>query len=82
MAWPWLLGHFITAYLRFNPNRRDIAWMFLRPFTSHFRHGYLGGVAEFFDGTMPYAPHGDVLSSASMGELLRVLHEDLLEPES
>jgi predicted glycogen debranching enzyme len=82
MAWPWLLGQFITAYLRYNPKRRDIAWLFLRPFNSHFRHGCLGGVAELFDGTMPYGPHGDVLSAMSLGELLRVLHEDLLEPRA
>ncbi|EFQ23891.1 Amylo-alpha-16-glucosidase [Aminomonas paucivorans DSM 12260] len=80
MAWPWLLGHFVSAYLRFNPNRRDIGWTFLRPFNAHMRHGCLGGVAEFFDGIMPYKPHGDVLSAASLGEILRVLQEDLLKP--
>ena len=26
---------------------------------------------------MPYRPHGDVLSAVSLGELLRVLHENL-----
>ena len=80
MAWPWLLGHFVSAYLRFNPNRTDIGWVFLRPFNAHMRHGCLGGVAEFFDGIMPYKPHGDVLSAASLGEILRVLQEDLLKP--
>ena len=77
MAWPWLLGQFITAYLKFNPTRKDLGWVFIRPFNSHLRHGCLGGVAELFDGMMPYRPHGDVLSAASLGELLRVLHEDL-----
>ena len=37
----------------------------------------LGGVAEYFDGVMPYRPNGDVLSAVSLGELLRVLHENL-----
>lgn len=77
MAWPWLLGQFITAYLRYNPKRTDLGWVFMRPFNSHLRHGCLGGIAELFDGTMPYRPHGDVLSAMSLGELLRVLHEDL-----
>lgn len=80
MAWPWLLGHFITAYLKFNPNRLDIGWIFMRPFNAHMRHGCLGGVAEFFDGIMPYKPHGDVLYAPSLGEILRVLQEDLLNP--
>lgn len=78
MAWPWLLGHFISAYLRFNPGSRDMAWTFIRPFNSHLRHGCLGGVAEYFDGIMPYRPSGDVLSATSQGELLRILHEELL----
>ncbi|NLV82214.1 MAG: amylo-alpha-1,6-glucosidase [Synergistaceae bacterium] len=77
MAWTWLLGHFITAYLKYNPSRKDLGWIFMRPFNSHIRHGCLGGVAEFFDGIMPYRPQGDVLSANALGELLRVLYEDL-----
>lgn len=77
MAWPWLLGQFISAYVRYNPNSMDIAWSFVRPFASHLRRGCVGGVAEYFDGMMPYKPNGDVLSAVSLGELLRVLHEDL-----
>ena len=77
MAWPWLLGQFITAYLRYNPDRKDIAWSFLRPFISHLRKGCLGGVAEIFDGSMPYRPHGDALYAPSVAELLRVIGEDM-----
>lgn len=77
MAWPWLLGQFITAYLRYNPDRKDIAWCFLRPFISHLRKGCLGGVAQIFDGSMPYRPHGDALYSPSVAELLRVIGEDM-----
>lgn len=79
MAWPWLLGHFISAYLKYNPKRKDLGWIFIRPFNSHLRHGCLGGIAELFDGIMPYRPHGDVLSAMALGDLLRVLHEDLHE---
>ena len=81
MAWPWLLGEFITAFLKCYPKRTDLGWAFVRPFNSHLRHGCLGGVAELFDGMMPYRPHGDVLSAMSLGALLRVLHEDLREEE-
>ncbi len=77
MAWPWLLGQFISTYLRYNPEPLDIGWSFIRPFASHLRRGCLGGVAEYFDGVMPYRPNGDVLSAVSLGELLRVLHENL-----
>ena len=77
MAWPWLLGEFISAFLKYNPTRTDLAWIFMRPFNSHLRHRCLGGIAECFDGMMPYKPHGDVLSAMALGELLRVLHENL-----
>lgn len=82
MAWPWLLGHFISAYLKYNPKRTDLGWIFIRPFNSHMRHGCLGGIAELFDGIMPYRPHGDVLNAMALGELLRVLHESLHEAGS
>lgn len=77
MAWPWMLGQFITAFLRYNPDRKEIGWCFLRPFLSHLRKGCLGGVAEVFDGSMPYKPHGDPLYSPSVAELLRVIGEDM-----
>jgi predicted glycogen debranching enzyme len=77
MAQPWLLGQFITAYMKFNPEASEMGWSFIRPFASHLRRGCLGGVAEYFDGMMPYMPAGDVLSAMSLGELLRVIHEDL-----
>lgn len=77
MAWPWLLGQFVTVFMRFNPGENDMGWSFMRPFTSHLRRGCLGGVAEYFDGSMPYRPNGDVLSAVSQGELLRVMHENL-----
>jgi predicted glycogen debranching enzyme len=77
MAWPWLLAHFITAYMRYNPDGEEMGWRFVRPFVSHLRSGCLGGVAEYFDGVMPYKPNGDALSAISLGELLRVMHEDL-----
>ncbi|MDR3355452.1 MAG: amylo-alpha-1,6-glucosidase [Synergistaceae bacterium] len=77
MAWPWLLGHFITAFMRYNPGSYEMGWSFIRPFSSHLRRGCLGGAAEYFDGTMPYNPSGDVISAVSQGELLRVISEDL-----
>lgn len=78
MAWPWLLGQFVTAYMRFHPDKKEVGWSFLRPFASHLRRGCLGGVAEYFDGMMPYRPNGDALSAISQGELLRAMHDDLL----
>ena len=77
MAWTWLLGQFITAYLKYNPAHKEIGWIFMRPFHSHVRHSCLGGISEYFDGIMPYRPYGDVLSATALGEILRVLYENL-----
>jgi predicted glycogen debranching enzyme len=82
MAWPWLLGQFITAFINFNPDRQDLAWCFIRPFKAHLRHGCLGGIAQNFDGSMPYRAHGDALSAISVGEILRVIDEDLQKERS
>ncbi|MFR5881766.1 MAG: amylo-alpha-1,6-glucosidase, partial [Cloacibacillus evryensis] len=71
MAWTWLLGQFITAYLN-----TTLAWIsmgLIRPFNSHLRHG-AGGVAELFDGMMPYRLHGDV--RRRIARELRALHEN------
>ncbi|MCD6183668.1 MAG: glycogen debranching enzyme family protein [Thermovirga sp.] len=77
MAWPWLLGQFISAFVKFNPDKRDIVQYFIKPFRAHLRRGCIGGIAENFDGSMPYLPHGDVVSILSVGEVLRVIYEDL-----
>ena len=29
MAWPWLLGHFITAFMRYNPGAHSMGWSFV-----------------------------------------------------
>jgi len=79
MAWPWLLGQFISAFVKFNPDKKNIVQYFIKPFRAHLRRGCIGGIAENFDGSMPYLPHGDVVSILSVGEILRVIYEDLAE---
>ncbi len=77
MAWPWLLGHFFSALRKFYTEKVSnlrVMWM---PFSAHFEEGCVGGVAEVFDGSMPYDPHGDVIYAPSQGEVIRSFVEDV-----
>jgi predicted glycogen debranching enzyme len=76
-VWPWLLGSFITAYLRAydTPEARTKAWTWLAPFGKHLTEAGLGSVSEIFDAEPPHAPRGCIAQAWSVAELLRVLVE-------
>jgi predicted glycogen debranching enzyme len=80
-VWPWLLGHYIKAYLR--THGRDgktvpYCLKLLEPFLGHVRDAGLGSVSEIFDGDPPHRPGGCIAQAWSVAELIRVLSEDLL----
>jgi predicted glycogen debranching enzyme len=80
-VWPWLMGHYITAYLR--AHGRDAKTMtycfkLLEPFLGHLEDAGLGTISEIFDGDPPHRPGGCIAQAWSVAELLRVLSEDLL----
>ena len=73
-AWPWLMGPFVTAYLKVHRRsaaaRRQVeAW--LRPLHEHLREAGLGQISELFDGDPPYTPRGCIAQAWSVAELLR-----------
>jgi predicted glycogen debranching enzyme len=77
-VWPWLLGPFITAYLKANRNsakgkRQARAW--LAAFDGHLREAGLGQVSEIFDADAPHEARGCVAQAWSVAELLRVAVE-------
>lgn len=80
-AWSWLLGPFITAYLKVNdysPSSREIAREILAPFRRYlFEHG-VGTVHEIFDGDFPHEPRGCISQAWSVAELLRCYVEDVM----
>ncbi|MBI1762758.1 MAG: amylo-alpha-1,6-glucosidase [Acidobacteria bacterium] len=74
-VWTWLLGPFITAYLKVNQNsvgshQQARAW--LAAFAEHLREAGLGQVSEIFDADAPHLPRGCVAQAWSVAELLRV----------
>ena len=79
-VWPWLLGPFITAYLRVNGRSEQArlqarAW--LSPLESHVAEAGLGHVSEIFEGDPPHRPCGCVAQAWSVAEILRVYFENV-----
>jgi len=81
-VWPWLMGPFITAYLRvhrhsFEAMKNVRGW--LRDFEGHLDTGGLGHISEVADGNSPHYPGGCIAQAWSVGEILRAIAEDVLE---
>ena len=81
-AFPWLLGPFVTAFLRVE-GRDDKtlaeAREFLQPCINRIRGDGLGNLCELFDGEPPNAPGGTIASAKGVAEMLRCHVEDILE---
>jgi predicted glycogen debranching enzyme len=82
-VWPWLLGPFISAYLRVHNHRagaKKKAAGWLRAFEAHLEDAGLGQVSEIFDAEPPYRPRGCMAQAWSVAELLRVAVEEVFRP--
>jgi predicted glycogen debranching enzyme len=77
-VWPWLMGPFITAYVKTFGRQRGRAFgsTWLENFEEHLREACLGQVSEIFDGDAPHTPRGCVAQAWSVAELLRAVVED------
>jgi glycogen debranching enzyme len=79
-VWAWLMGPFITAYLKVNESARksrEQAAQWLEAFNGHLRDAGLGQVSEIFDGDQPHHPGGCIAQAWSVAELLRAAAEDV-----
>jgi predicted glycogen debranching enzyme len=79
-VWPWLMGPFVTAYIKVNGDsdaaRRQAAeW--LAPLKAHLADGGLGDIAEIFDGDAPQRPCGCIAQAWSVAEVFRAYVEDV-----
>ena len=70
-VWPWLLGHFVDAWLRLHPDRA-LARSMLRGLEGALHEACLGQISEIFDATPPYLPRGCFAQAWSVAETLRV----------
>jgi predicted glycogen debranching enzyme len=81
-VWPWLLGPFVTAFLKVKG--QGALWLeyalqnFLLPlFTQQISEAGLGTINEIFDGDEPHTPRGCVAQAWSVAEPLRAYVEDI-----
>ncbi|HTV48288.1 MAG TPA: amylo-alpha-1,6-glucosidase [Phycisphaerae bacterium] len=80
-VWPWLIGPFVSAYVKVNgssPDVRSKAWEFLQPFEAHLRQAGIGSINEIADGDFPHLPRGCIAQAWSVGEVIRSCWEDVL----
>jgi predicted glycogen debranching enzyme len=79
-VWAWLLGPFITAYVKVNgasDASRGQAAEWLLPLKDHLSDAGLGHISEAFDGDAPYRPGGCIAQAWSVAEVLRAYVEDV-----
>ncbi len=80
-VWPWLMGPFLTAYVKANgatAKSRKQAMTWLEGFRRHVEEGGLGQISEIFDADSPHRPRGCSAQAWSVAELLRALVDDVL----
>jgi glycogen debranching enzyme len=81
-VWPWLLGPFISAYVKVNggsAQSRFHAHDLLRGIEQHLTEAGLGQISEIFDGDAPHLPRGCFAQAWSVAEVLRALCEDIYQ---
>jgi predicted glycogen debranching enzyme len=81
-VWPWLLGPFVSAYVRVNggtAQARARAHDYLRGIEAHLSEAGLGQISEIFDGDVPYRARGCFAQAWSVAEILRALCEDVYQ---
>jgi glycogen debranching enzyme len=83
-VWAWLMGPFITAYIKVNgqnssrANRaRARAAEWLAAFQDHLSEAGLNHVSEIFDADQPHTARGCIAQAWSVAELLRAAVEDV-----
>ncbi len=77
-VWAWLLGPFLTAYMKVNGRGEEVTArvaQFLSAFPGHLRTAGLDQVSEIFDGDAPHRPRGCIAQAWSVAEILRATLE-------
>jgi glycogen debranching enzyme len=82
--WPWLLGPYVTAYLKVNDysakaREQMLENLVLPLFTVGIHQGGLGTINEIYDCDPPNAPRGCISQAWSVAEPLRAYIEDILQ---
>jgi glycogen debranching enzyme len=68
--WPWLIGHFVDAQLKVEPDAAATRRLLLA-FREHLADAGVGSISEIFDAEEPHAPGGCIAQAWSVAEVLR-----------
>jgi len=75
-VWPWLLGPFVEAWVRWRGGRpeakSEARARFLAPLLAHLEEAGLGHISEIADGDPPHTRRGCPFQAWSVGEALRL----------
>jgi glycogen debranching enzyme len=75
-VWPWLLGPFVEAWVRFHGNGNDARLearrRFFEPLLQHLSFAGVGHISEIADADAPHTPRGCPFQAWSVGEALRL----------
>ena len=80
MVWPWLLGPFLTAYIRVHGGAAEAcerAHQLLQGLAEHLGEAGIGQISEIFEGEPPHRPCGCFAQAWSVAEILRTYVEDV-----
>jgi len=80
-VWPWLMGPFISAYVKVNDRSEEAkaqARTWLKSFED-LRAAGLGQIPEITDAEPPHTPRGCIAQAWSVAELLRAAVEDVYD---
>jgi predicted glycogen debranching enzyme len=82
--WPWLLGPYVTAYLKVNEysaeaRKQTLENLILPLFTTGIHQGGLGTINEIYDCDPPNEPRGCISQAWSVAEPLRAYVEDIMQ---
>jgi predicted glycogen debranching enzyme len=69
-VWPWLIGHYVDAYLKVHADLVG-ARRLLQRFRDHLEEAGIGSISEIFDAEDPHAPGGCIAQAWSVAEVLR-----------
>ena len=77
-VWAWLIGPYITALARVRGDAGVAAGRCaLQKVQKNLDAACVGSISEIFDATDPFAPRGCIAQAWSIGEIARVITEDL-----
>jgi predicted glycogen debranching enzyme len=81
-VWPWLMGPFISAYVKVHGRSVEAkgqAELWFRAFDAHLKSAGLGQISVIADAEPPYTARGCIAQAWSVAELLRAAVEDIYE---